>query len=115
MARFTELGAYLASLPDAPAATVEACIEAVQAGHPDAVVKMAWNVPHLQIDGKYVIGFSAAKHHVSINPWSAGVMAQFSDRLAAYDPTEHLFRVPHDWSIDANLLNDLVDARLAEL
>lgn len=115
MARFTELGAYLASLPEKPAATVAACIEAVQAGHPNAVVKIAWNVPHLQIDGKYVIGFSVAKHHVSINPWSASVMAQFSEELAEYDPTEHLFRVPHDWSVDAKLLNDLVDARLAEL
>lgn len=115
MARFTELGPYLASLPEDSAETIAACIEAVQAGHPGATVKIAWNVPHLQIDGKYVIGFSAAKKHVSINPWSADVMNAFADRLTGYDPTEHLFRVPLNWTVDAKLLNDLVDARLAEL
>lgn len=115
MPRFTELEPYLTSVPEQARETIVACIEAVQAGHPGAVVKMAWNVPHLQIDGKYVIGFSVAKHHLSINPWSAGVMAQFSGRLAQFDPTEHLFRVPHDWTVDATLLNELVDARLAEL
>jgi len=115
MPRFVEIDDYLNSLPDQARSTIAACIAAVQAGHPAATVKIAWNVPHLQIDGTYVIGFSAAKKHVSINPWSASVMAQFSDRLAGYDPTEHLFRVPLDWSVDAKLLSDLVTARLAEL
>ena len=115
MARIDTLEQYLAVLDDTRAATVQAVVGAVLAGHPDATVKIAWNVPQIQIDGKYVFGISAAKNHISLSPWSQIAMEMHAERLAQYEPTSNLFRVPPDWQVDQQLITDLVDARLAEL
>jgi hypothetical protein len=45
-------------------------------------------------------------------------MDRFRDRLSAIaggNVTAHLFSVPFGWTVDADLLADLVSARLAEL
>lgn len=115
MAKAETLDQYLAGLDDVRAVTVQAIVDAVLAGHPDATVKIAWNVPQMQIDGKYVFGIAAAKNHISLSPWSNIAMATFSERLADYEPTANLFRVPADWQVDGQLITELVDARLAEL
>jgi uncharacterized protein YdhG (YjbR/CyaY superfamily) len=65
-----------------------------------------------------VIGCSAASKHISINPFSAAVMDRFRDRLGAIaggNVTAHLFSVPFGWTVDTDLLADLVSARLTEL
>lgn len=115
MPKIDTLEQYLAGLDATTAATVQSVVDAVLAGHPDATVKIAWNVPQMQIGGKYVFGISAAKNHISLSPWSNIAMRAFADRLAAYDPTANLFRVPVDWQVDQELITHLVDARLAEL
>lgn len=115
MAKAETLEQYLAGLDGVRAATVQAVVDAILAGHPDATVKTAWNVPQVQIGGKYVFGIAAARNHISLSPWSNIAMREFADRLAQYDPTDNLFRVPVDWKVDSALITDLVDARLAEL
>lgn len=115
MVKAETLEHYLAGLDEARATTVQAVVDAVLAGHPDATVKIAWNVPQIQIDGKYVFGISAAKKHISLSPWSQIAMDMYAERLAQYEPTANLFRVPTDWQVDQRLITDLVDARLAEL
>lgn len=115
MAKFATLDEYLASLPPAAAATIRAAVQCVLDQFPELAVRISWNVPQLQLGKQYVMGFNAAKHHLSISPWSADSMRRFADRLQPYDPTDNLFRVPLDWQPDAGLLHDLVMARLAEL
>ena len=112
--RYPTLESYLAGVAPNAAVTVTAAIDCVRSQFPDLTVKMAWNVPHLQRGKHYVIGFNAAKRHLSISPWSTDVMRAFADRLQPYDPTDNLFRVPIGWQPDADLLHDLVTARLAE-
>lgn len=113
--RYPTFDSYLASLPPAAAATMQSMVACVLDQFPELTLKMAWNVPQLQCGKQYVMGFSAAKKHLSVAPWSADVMRRFADRLQQYDPTDNLFRVPPDWQPDAELLGDLVRARLAEL
>jgi uncharacterized protein YdhG (YjbR/CyaY superfamily) len=79
---------------------------------------IAWNHPMLRNADGYVVGCSAASKHISINPFSATVMDGFRDRLGAIaggNVTAHLFSVPFGWTVDADLLADLVSARLTEL
>lgn len=115
MPKIETLEQHLAGLGEPRASTVQAVIDAVQTGHPEATVKIAWNVPQIQIDGKYVMGISAAKNHISISPWSQIAMGLYAAELAQYEPTDNLFRVPVDWQVDATLITALVDARLDEL
>ena len=113
--RYPTFDLYLHDLPSLAADTMCSMVDCVLGEFPQLAVKMAWNVPQIHIGKDYVMGFSAAKAHLSVSPWSKDVMAAFNTRLAAFDPTDNLFRVPLGWQPDTLLLHDLVRARLAEL
>lgn len=113
--RYANVDAYFDAQGEPKATTLRAIYAAITKAYPEAVIKLAWNVPQVQIDGKYIFGADAAKNHISVSPWSDAVMADFDSRLTAYTRTKGLFRVPVDWDVDTELITDLVAARLAEL
>jgi len=113
--RLDTVAAYVASLDEPKRATVAAILAVIARDFPEATVKLAWNVPQVQIGGKYVFGLAAYKHHVSLSPWSAQVMQDFAPRLAQFETRPGMFHVAVDWPVDDALLRDLVAARLAEL
>ena len=115
MAKFENLDEYFASLDDTKAATLRRVLNVIATNFPDSSVKLAWNTPQIQIEGKYVFGMSAAKNHLSLAPWSEAAMTTFADRLAPYETTKGLFKVPVDWDVDGTLITDLIQARMAEL
>jgi uncharacterized protein YdhG (YjbR/CyaY superfamily) len=114
-AKFETVDAYLASVDETKAATLRSIIDFIVAEFPELSVKMAWNVPHIHLDGKYVVGLAAYKKHLTFSPWSVFVMGDFKDRLAPLIVFKNCFQIPVDWEIDKDLLRDLVSARLAEL
>jgi uncharacterized protein len=115
--RFYSLEDYLASLDSRKAKTIKAVIELILTQFPELEVKISWNVPQIHWNGKYVFGVSALKNHLSLAPWSARVIEAFQVRLEQekYVVRKNLFQIPVDWEIDAELLQNLVRARLAEL
>lgn len=113
--RFTSVDDYLASLDSPKEQTLRSVLDGIQQGFPSSQSKLAWNVPQVQIEGTYVFGVSAAKGHLSLAPWSEAVMADFATRLAGYETTKGLIRVPVDWDVDHELIRDMILARLAEL
>ncbi len=114
--RFSSLDEYLASLDDpVKAATIGSVLDVILTAFPELQVKLAWNVPQIHRDGKYVFGVSAAKSHLSLSPWSTAVMTDFAARLDGYVTTPNLFHVPVDWDVDEDLVRDLIRAKLAEL
>lgn len=115
--RFASVDDYLASLDPVKAKTVSAIIDTILTNIPETSTKLAWNVPQFQYKGKYVGGASAAKNHVSFNPWSEAVLSDFRPRLEAdgYTVLQSLFQVPVDWDVDQPLITDMVRARIAEL
>jgi uncharacterized protein YdhG (YjbR/CyaY superfamily) len=113
--RFSSVDDYLASVEPPKDQTIRSIIDAILAGFPELEAKIAWNVPQIHRDGKYVAGVDAAKNHVSVSAWSADVIADFKPRLDAYVVKKNLFQVPVDWDVDEDLLKDMVRARLAEL
>jgi uncharacterized protein YdhG (YjbR/CyaY superfamily) len=115
MAKFESLDEYFASLDETKAATLRRVLEVIATNFPDSSVKLAWNTPQIQIDGKYVFGMSAAKNHLSLAPWSEAAMTTFAERLAPYETTKGLFKVPVDWDVDGEIITDLIQARMAEL
>lgn len=113
--RFADLTEYLASLPDQQAHTVQTIVDIIQQEFPTATVKIAWNVPQIQIDGEYVFGISAAKNWLMLASWNDDFMTTFADRLAAFETNKRTFRVPSDWTPDRELLRDLIADRLTQL
>jgi uncharacterized protein YdhG (YjbR/CyaY superfamily) len=113
--RFATPDAYFAALDPVAASTARAIFAAVMKANPRLELVVAWNQPMLRVDGQYVMGLSAAKHHLLIAPFSGNVLAAFTDRLAGYEVNKKTFRVPIDWKVDAKLLRDIAKARLAEI
>ena len=115
MARFATVDEYLASLSEPHGTTVRAVLKVALGAAPGLAVKLAWSIPQVHIGKQYVMGIAPAKAHISIAPWSKDSMVTFADRLAQYDPTDNMFRVPTDWKVDKALITDLVRARLGEI
>lgn len=115
MPAFETVDDYLNSLPEPKGETLRQVLNSITSAYPEATLKLAWNVPQVQIGGKYVFGVSAAKNHLSLAPWSEAAMASFAQRLAPYETTKGLFKVPVDWDVDGELVCDLVAFRLSEL
>jgi uncharacterized protein YdhG (YjbR/CyaY superfamily) len=106
---------YLASLDAVKARTLESILDVILGEFPELAAKIAWNIPAVHRDGKYVAGVAAFTNHLTYAPWSPRVIEAFEERLAGFVVKKGVFQLPVDWQIDRQLLTDLVRARLAEL
>jgi len=113
--RYSSPDAYFESLNPAHRTLARAIFAALEQCHPDLELVIAWNQPMLRHGKDYVFGLSASTQHLSINPFSKSVLDSMSDRLTGFDVLKHTFRIPLDWSVDADLLCALVSARIAEV
>lgn len=79
----------------------------------EPVVK--WNQPMFTDHGTYIIGFSAAKHHLSVAPEQAG-MIRFADEIVAsgYEHTKELMRIPWDAPVDYVLLENMIEFNIVD-
>jgi uncharacterized protein YdhG (YjbR/CyaY superfamily) len=114
-AKFQSVGDYLASLEPIKGRTIRAIIDFILAGFPELEARIAWNVPTIHRNGKYVVGLCAYQRHLTFSPWSVFIMEDFKPRLANYVVLKNCFHLPIDWKLDKELVTDLVRARLAEL
>lgn len=112
--RFDTLDDYLRPHDEVKQKTVRAIFKAIQRQHKRAELVIAWNQPMLRLDGQYIFGLSVHANHILMAPLSADVLVAFLPRLAGYDVNKKTIKVPVDWKVDAGLLNDMVDARIAE-
>lgn len=113
--KYANLDEYYATLDPAKVALMQRVFATVMEQFPDLELKVAWNKPHLHLNGKYVAGMEAAKGWLLYHPFSKQIMIDFADRLSGYHTGLHTFRIPLDWEPDRELLRELTEARLAEI
>ncbi len=113
--RFSSVEDYLASLDPTKENTIRSVIDFILKQFPGLQSKIAWNVPNIHRDGKYVVGICAYKHHLTYAPWSPRIIADFKPRLRNFVVKKYCFHFPVDWKLDGKLVKDLVRTRLAEL
>lgn len=82
---------------------------------PYLMPKIAWNQPMFTDHGTFIIGFSVAKHHLSVAPESVGIN-HFSDEIvqAGYDHTKELVRIPWDCPVDLSLLEKMIEFNIMD-
>lgn len=114
-ARFTSIDDYLASLDETKATTLRAIIDLILTEFPELKSKIAWNVPTIHRDGKYVVGVCAYKRHLTFSAFSPRIIQDYKERLSSFVVFKNCFQIPVDWEIDRDLVRKLVAARLAEL
>jgi uncharacterized protein YdhG (YjbR/CyaY superfamily) len=106
---------YYATLTPEQLHTMRELLDFVVAEFPQLEVKIAWNKPHVHVQGKYVLGVDAARKHLMFHPWSVPVFERFLPRLTGYVTGKRTFQIPLGWQLDQALIRDIVTAQLAEM
>jgi uncharacterized protein len=77
--------------------------------------QIKWNTPMFTNHDKFIIGFSTAKHHLSVSPEEVGI-AQFADEIAQaeYSATKGLFRIPWTDSVNYKLLKKIIEFNILD-
>jgi len=110
----TDVGAFLATVPDDARATLAQLRETIRAAAPDATEKIGYGVPAFYYKGRPLVSFGAAKHHCAFYVQSPEVMLTFADELEGYDTSKGTIRFPASSPLPEELVTRLVEARMAE-
>lgn len=89
-------------------------LEWVQATYPDLEMRIAWSTPMFTHHGTFIVGFSAAKMHMSVSPEKA-TMQHFEDFMEerGTDRTAMLARQPWNTPVDYELIAAFIDYQIA--
>ena len=102
---------YLDDLPPAQKAALERVRSAVGGLAPDAEEGTSYGIPAFIYAGRPLLGFNAAKKHLSIYPFSPAAIEAVKDRLGGFDVAKGTIRFSPDSPVPADVLADLVRAR----
>ncbi|RXY99882.1 iron chaperone [Fictibacillus sp. S7] len=77
--------------------------------------QIKWNTPMFTDHGTFIIGFSTAKHHLSVSPEEAGI-THFADDIAqaGYSFTKGLFRIPWKERVNYELLKKMIEFNIQD-
>lgn len=103
-------GEYLAGIdsPDRRERTEE-ILTWITNKFPDLKPQIKWSTPMFSDHGTFIIGFSTAKHHISVSPEQVGI-AHFADDIAqaGYSATKGLFRIRWNEPVNYELIEKMI-------
>jgi uncharacterized protein YdhG (YjbR/CyaY superfamily) len=106
---------YLDGLSPADKAALERVRTVVINAAPEAEEGQSYGMPAFIYAGRPLLGFRAAKTHLSIFPFSATAIDAVRDRLGDYDLAKGTVRFTADTPLPKDVLTDLVRARKHEI
>jgi uncharacterized protein YdhG (YjbR/CyaY superfamily) len=115
MPKYATVDDYMAHLPDDRRAAMDALRRAVAEAAPEATETIAYNMPALRLNGKFLVSYEAYKHHYSLFPWTDAMAAELGDDLKPYVFGKGTLQFPAGEPIPAGLVKRIVQFRLKEL
>ena len=106
---------YFKSIDAQQARTMRAIFKVVRTKYPELEFVIAYNQPMLRKGTQYVLGASALKKYLLINPFSKAVIDSFAPKMKELRVLKHSITIPNDWDIDEKLLLAMAKARIAEI
>jgi uncharacterized protein YdhG (YjbR/CyaY superfamily) len=82
---------------------------------PDAEQGTSYGMAALRYKQKPLLGFAAAKQHLSVFPFSALVDVEVRDRLAGYELSKGTIRFTADTPLADDVIRDVVMLRMTEI
>jgi uncharacterized protein YdhG (YjbR/CyaY superfamily) len=82
---------------------------------PEAEQGTSYGMAALKYKRKPLLGFAAAKRHLSVFPFSAQVVDEVRDRLTGYELSKGTIRFAVDKPLPDDVICDVVRLRLAEI
>ena len=115
MAKYLSVADYMADLPRDRRAAMEDLGRAVTEAAPEATETIAYNMPALRLNGKFLVSYQAFKNHYSLFPWSDHMAVQLGDALKPYMHGKGTIRFPADEPIPTDLVRQIVALRVEEV
>ncbi len=109
------IDAWLADIAEPRRSALEALRRTIRTVVPDAVECLSYGMPCFKVRGKAVAGFAAFKQRNSYFPFSGATLATLATELTAYSKTKSALHFPVDGGLPADLVRQLIQARLAEI
>jgi uncharacterized protein YdhG (YjbR/CyaY superfamily) len=106
---------YLAGLSPGDKAVLERVRAVVLGAAPEAEEGRSYGMPAFIYAGRPLLGFRAAKTHLSIFPFSPAAIDAVRDRLGDFDLAKGTVRFTADTPVPDDVLTDLVRARKREI
>jgi uncharacterized protein YdhG (YjbR/CyaY superfamily) len=75
----------------------------------------SYGMAALKYKDKGLLGFAAAKHHLSVFPFSSRVVDEVRDRLPGFDLAKGTIRFTVEKPLPDDVVRDVVTLRLAEI
>lgn len=110
-----EVADYLAGLHGPDGAAVARVYEVARAVAPEAVEGRSYGMPALLLHGKGYASAMAAKDHLSVFPFSGGVLSALGDRLDGFDWAKGTLRFTAEHQVPEEVLRAIFTARAAEI
>ncbi len=82
---------------------------------PDAEEGVSYGMPAFLYGGRPLLGFRAAKKHLSVFPFSPAAVEAVEDRLGGFDRSKGTIRFSPESRLPEDVLADLVRARKQEI
>ena len=115
MAKYATVDEYMANLPDDRRAAMETLRRAVLEAAPLATEAIAYNMPALRLNGKFLISYEAYKAHYSLFPWTDRMARELGAELGPYMHGKGTLRFAADEPIPTGLVRRIVQLRLEEV
>ncbi len=109
------LDEYLAGLDERTRAAFERVRAVALEVVPDAEQGTSYGMAALRHRGKPLLGFLAAKQHLSVFPFSPAVVDAVRDRLDGFDLSKGTVRFTVDHPLPPDVTRDIVRLRAAEI
>jgi uncharacterized protein YdhG (YjbR/CyaY superfamily) len=105
----------LADVPPPDRACLQRVIDIARAVVPEAVDGVSYGMPALKFEGKALIGVVAAAKHLSIFPFSPGVVDAVAGRLEGYSLSKGTIRFTPDHPVPDDVVEEIVRLRRDEI
>jgi uncharacterized protein YdhG (YjbR/CyaY superfamily) len=110
----TTIDRYLARVRPDQRAALNRLRKAIQAAAPEAEECITYGMPGFRLHGRALVAFGARESHCAFFPMSGTTVADFKDKLAAFQTSKGTIRFQPDKPIPSALIRMLVKARIAE-
>lgn len=114
MPTFESVDAYLASLAEDRRERLAAMRAVVRSAAPDADEVVAYDMPALRLDGRFLVSYAAYKAHDSLFPASEAVETELASEIAPYLAGKGTVRFPASAPLPLDLIRRIVEIRVRE-
>jgi uncharacterized protein YdhG (YjbR/CyaY superfamily) len=106
---------YLGGLPAEQRAAFERVRAVVTEVAPEAEEGKSYGMPAFLHAGRPLLGFRAAKTHLSVFPFSPAAVEAVTERLEGFDVSKGTIRFSPEQPVPGDVLADVIRARMQEI